>query len=92
MPKVYNRTTVGKYDRKKICQYDEHSGKLMKEWDTASQINDELGFDKSSILRCCKGTQKKSYHYIWKFKEEKETEPAISFIQNKTIQNEKFAE
>nr|QBM02700.1 hypothetical protein [uncultured archaeon] len=84
MPKVYNRITIGKYDRKKICQYDD-SGELIKEWDSASQINNELGFDKSAILRCCKGAQKKSYWYVWKFKEEEETAPAISFIENENI-------
>lgn len=84
MPKVYNRITIGKYDRKKICQY-ELSGKFIKEWDTATQINDELGFDKSAILRCCKGTQKKSYWYIWKFKEQEQKPVAISLIEEKII-------
>jgi hypothetical protein len=69
MPKAYKRITKGKYDRKKICQYTQ-TGELVREWDNATQINNELGFDKSAILRCCKGTQKKSYWYIWKFKEE----------------------
>lgn len=78
MPKKYKRTTEGKYDRKKICQYsvvksEEDNtyvvGELIKEWDTATQISEELGFDKSAILRCCKGAQKKSYWYIWKFKD-----------------------
>lgn len=68
MPKKYKRTTKGKYDRKKICQYS-LTGVLMREWDTATQINTELGFDKSAILRCCKGYQKKSYWFVWKFKE-----------------------
>lgn len=85
MPKIYNRITVGKYDRKKIYQF-EITGEFIKEWDTATQINDELGFDKSAILRCCKGAQKKSYWYVWKFKEE-EQEPAISFIQNEKNSN-----
>jgi hypothetical protein len=73
MPKAYKRITKGKYDRKKIYQYNQ-AGELVKEWDNATQINNELGFDKSAILRCCKGNQKKSYWYIWKFKEE-ETAP-----------------
>lgn len=81
MPKLYTRITEGKYDRKKICQYN-MSGKLIKEWDTATQISDELGFDKSAILRCCKGIQQKSYWYVWKFKENKEQETPLSFIDN----------
>jgi len=68
MPKKYKRKTKGKYDRRKICQLS-LSGELIREWDTATQINLELGFDKSAILRCCKGAQKKSYWFIWKFKD-----------------------
>ena len=84
MPKTYNRITAGKYDRKKICQY-ELSGEFIKEWNTATQINDELGFDKSAILRCCKGAQKKSYWYVWKFKEDDEQEPLLSFINHENL-------
>ena len=78
MPKKYKRTTKGKYDRKKICQYS-LTGELLREWDTATQINTELGFDKSSILRCCKGSQKKSYWFVWKFKE-----PEIKTLKKET--------
>ncbi len=83
MPKIYTRITEGKYDRKKICQYST-DGELIREWDTATQINNELGFDKSAILRCCKGTQKKSYWYVWKFKED-EQESTLSFINNEHL-------
>lgn len=82
MPRIYQRITEGKYDRKKICQFSA-SGELVKEWDTATQIHDELGFDKSAILRCCKGTQKKSYWFIWKFKEEPEEEKSTEIIEPK---------
>lgn len=85
MPKKYKRITKGKYDRKKICQYsfikvdgDIVIGELKREWDSATQIEMELGFDKSAILRCCKGTQKKSYWYIWKFKEDEPKAPKES--------------
>jgi hypothetical protein len=83
MPKKYDRTTKGKYDRKKICQISS-TGETIREWDTATQINLELGFDKSAILRCCKGQQKKSYWYVWKFKEEEKIEPEIKKSINKT--------
>jgi len=95
MPKKYKRTTKGKYDRKKICQYsvvksEEDKtytiGEFVKEWDTATQISEELGFDKSAILRCCKGSQKKSYWYIWKFKE---SEIIENKKNNKELQEEK---
>jgi hypothetical protein len=85
MPKAYKRITKGKYDRKKICQYTQ-TGELVREWDNATQINNELGFDKSAILRCCKGTQKKSYWYIWKFKEEPITE-VVPVVKTKKVKN-----
>lgn len=91
MPRVYKRITNGKYDRKKICQFTQ-SGELVREWDNATQINNELGFDKSAILRCCKGTQKKSYWYIWKFKEELPEEKSRIESDKKTEKiNEKVA-
>jgi hypothetical protein len=91
MPKAYKRITEGKYDRKKICQYNQ-TGELVREWDNATQINNELGFDKSAILRCCKGVQKKSYWYIWKFKEEIYPEPTTTDVETKEKNiNEKVA-
>ena len=70
MPKKYKRITKGKYDRKIICQYEIEPKTLVREWDSATQINEELGYDKSAILRCCKGKQKKSYWYIWEYKKD----------------------
>lgn len=41
----------------------------MREWTTVGEIHRELGFDKSAILRCCKGKQQRSYWFIWRFKD-----------------------
>lgn len=65
----YVRKCVDKYNRKMVLQYT-LKGVFIKEWNTVGEINRELGFDKSAILRCCKGKQKKSYHFIWKFKDD----------------------
>ena len=46
---------------------------LIREWTTVGEIHRELGFDKSAILRCCKGKQQRSYWFIWRFKDEVET-------------------
>ena len=87
MPRKYKRTTEGKYDRKKICQYT-MSGELVREWETATEIYNELKFDKSAILRCCTGTQKKSYWYVWKFKEEDTQLEEILDNKSKTNKNQ----
>jgi hypothetical protein len=46
------------------------NGEFIKEWKNAHIIQRHLGFDRNAILRCCKGKQKKSYWFIWKFKED----------------------
>jgi hypothetical protein len=43
---------------------------LIREWETVGEIHRELGFDKSAILRCCKGKQQRSYWFIWRFKDD----------------------
>ena len=68
----YVRKCVDKYNRKEVLQYT-LKGVFIKEWKTVGEIFRELGFDKSAVLRCCKGKQKKSYHFIWKFKDENST-------------------
>ena len=51
---------------KKIIQYDIY-GNYIKTWDYAKQIKETLGYDHSSILKCCKGKQKTAYGYVWKY-------------------------
>ena len=43
---------------------------LIREWESATQIQRELGFNNSNIGACCLGKVKTSYKYIWRFKEE----------------------
>ena len=47
-----------------LSQYD-LDGNFIKEWESASQIERELGYSKSSILRCVNGESKQSYGHIW---------------------------
>ena len=53
---------------KVITQYDKN-GNFIKQWDYMSMITKELGYDYTSISKCCSGKQKTSYGYIWKYKE-----------------------
>ena len=65
-----NITKKGKYNHKsrKVIQYDKN-GNFIKEWDYMILITEILGYDYTSISRCCSGKQKTSYGYIWKYKE-----------------------
>jgi hypothetical protein len=64
----YTRKHSNYYDRKPILQF-KMNGEFIKEWKNSHVIQRELGFDRNAILRCCKGKQKKSYWFIWKFKD-----------------------
>jgi hypothetical protein len=52
---------------KPILQYDLKEN-FIKEWESAIQIQKELGFNGSNIGNCCNGKLKKAYSFIWKFK------------------------
>lgn len=65
----YIRKCVDRYNRKPVLQYT-LKGNFIKEWKTVGEVCREFGLDKSAVLRCCKGKQKKSYGFIWKFKDE----------------------
>lgn len=56
------------FNKKPILQYD-LQGNFIKEWDSATDVKKELGFNNSSITNCCKNVSKSSYNYIWKYKE-----------------------
>lgn len=52
--------------RKSIIQYS-LDGKFIRIWESTNAITKELGFDNSAIIRCCKGNQKSSYGFIWRY-------------------------
>ena len=54
---------------KKVAQYDKQ-GNLIKIWDYAKQVEEELGIHNSSIIKCCKGKYKSAGGFIWKYDEE----------------------
>ncbi|MGC6586534.1 hypothetical protein ACPV3A_16400 [Paenibacillus sp. Dod16] len=60
---TYNRNT----NAKKILQY-RLDGTFVREWDSAKQISEELGFRRSGLSLCLKGKQKTCEGFIWMFK------------------------
>ena len=52
---------------KPIEQYD-LEGKFIKEWDSAAQVERDLGFNHQNISKCCLGQQKTAYNYKWRYK------------------------
>jgi hypothetical protein len=50
-----------------IVQYDK-DGSFIREWDSGAMAARELGLDKSSIMRVCKGKQLTSGGFVFKYK------------------------
>lgn len=70
----YNNTYAGRAiktarkNMKPICQFD-LNGHLIREWESGSKIQQELGYEKTHIYSCCTGKRKTANGYTWKFKE-----------------------
>ena len=43
------------------------NGEFIKKWDSATQVQNELGFDNSDISKCCKGKKKTCGGYKWHY-------------------------
>ena len=52
---------------KPILQLNKN-GELIKEWNSASDVQRRLGYLENCISRCCRGQIKTSYGYVWKLK------------------------
>ena len=63
---------------KKVCQYDS-LGSLINIWNCMNEAERELNISKGSIYNCCKGIQKKSGGFIWKYVDENITEEYIAW-------------
>lgn len=65
--------SIGKYSdnplSKPILQLDKY-GNVIKEWASASEVRDVLGFDNSAITKCCNHVPKYNSHkgYKWEYK------------------------
>lgn len=51
---------------KAVAQYS-LDGELIRTWDSVTKAAMSLGFDLSSIAKCCNGRTHTSYHFVWKY-------------------------
>lgn len=56
---------------KRVAQYDKQ-GNLIRIYDYITQVEEELGINHSSIIKCCKGKRKSAGGFVWKYAEENE--------------------
>lgn len=52
---------------KKVIQYD-LDGNFIQEWESATEVQRQLGFYKSGICFCCNGKCKTAYGFKWRYK------------------------
>ena len=52
--------------QKPILQFN-LDGKFIKKWDSAIQVERELGFNQGNIGKCCKGKIKSAYGFKWRY-------------------------
>lgn len=64
-----------------VTQYSK-DGMFIKTWDSMNSAEKELGFDVSAIARACKGEQKLSYGFIWRYADEELTEEYIKWCNS----------
>lgn len=60
------REKMSKLKTNKIAQYH-FCGTLIKIWDSAVQICEELGHTRSVILSCCNGNKPHAYGFDWRY-------------------------
>lgn len=51
----------------KIVQLDINTEEVIKIWEELSLIENELGFLKTNIVKCCRKKQKTAYNFKWKY-------------------------
>jgi group I intron endonuclease len=59
---------ISKSLQKAILQYD-LEGNFIKEWESAKVAGQTLNISNNGIGLCCRGKLKKSYGFVWKYKE-----------------------
>jgi hypothetical protein len=54
---------------KEVLQYSK-SGCFIKKWPSLKEIERKIGLNHTSIGDCCRGKQKSSHGFVWKFKKD----------------------
>lgn len=67
-----------------VTQYSK-DGLYIKTWDSMISVEKELGFSVSAIMRACKGEQKLSYGFIWRYEDEELTEEYIKWCNSSRV-------
>ena len=74
----YRKVTIN-LRKKEVLQICIKTGKILKEYDSTSNVEKELNLNKNVIASACRGLQQKAYGYHWQYKNEK----WVSKLKNK---------
>lgn len=66
---IKNKLIIGLKQAVKVNQYD-LQGNFIKQWDCMNDIQREININSTLISRCCKGEQRKSHGYQWRYADE----------------------
>jgi len=82
-----NKKFILKYknNNKAISQYDKH-GKLINSFKSIKEASNYLKIGSSGIVECCKKRFKKYYGFIWRYKEDEDTNININKEGKRVIQ------
>lgn len=64
-PSEEHKEKLRKLNSKPILQYDMY-GNFIREWESAKQVEKELGIDAGSIREVCKGKYRHAGFFVWK--------------------------
>lgn len=62
----YVKDAIKKAHAKAVCQYD-LEGNFIKEYESATEVKRQLGYDNSLINKCCKIKHRTAYGYYWRY-------------------------
>lgn len=65
---------IAKAESIPILQFSK-TGEFIRKWESGTQIEREIGFNKGLISSCCKGKRKSAYGYKWGYEKDYEKIP-----------------
>lgn len=65
---LINKTVLQQINKKPILQLDPLTSEVIKEWDSAKDVENDLGVKATSITKVCKGRGKTANGFKWSYK------------------------
>lgn len=62
-----SKKLINREDLSKIVHQFTKSGEFVREWNSLSDVQREIGYSIGNISQCCQGKRKSAYGYIWSF-------------------------